>query len=651
MDLVMRNLMDINAIRSRLQLDQHIRKFPTFHPEKNWYCRNWDGVVSICLIFTCVITPYEVAFLGMPRRESDPPGGESGPTLYNTLWWANRVVDVVFFLDMCLQFFLKYPIATASGVGAVWCEDPKMIARNYCKTWFPLDLVSIIPFDMIGSAITGGANKDSSKLRAIKVIRCLRLLKLVRIVRASRIIKRWETKFGYPKQKVDLSWFLAMLVVVGHFLACVWGLVGNIQDQDLSGSCGSVGYTESNWIDKEYCKTGDDSPSGLYAAALHWAFMTLTSIGYGDIVPVNTGERLLGILCMLVSGCLWAALLGSATNIMGSLDESRLLFNSSVDEMNGVMTEKDIPHELQREVRGYVHQKRVADISHEFKNMLDNLSPLLQGKVCLFTNARWITNVAFLTAFGVSRELEASIAMNMTLEFYARKECFGQAWSLYVLNSGLVVRKCAQFKFLRSGSIWGEDIVLSDITLVQTNEVTCFNFSEVMKLHKTRYTEVCKDHPDDAESLRKYVVRLAVARGMRREAAIRVKKQVEAGSNKQFEDRVGVQDLLLFKMSLVEDPSKVKRVAFLRRVSGTPYSKKASLIDPGDQPADDADPAEPPRRPHRVVTESAASLGGPPPRARVCCRSPWGAVRHRPVPPAPWTTTQLAGRSWTSRSP
>merc|ERR1719160_1662417 len=37
----------------------------------------------------------------------------------------------------------------------------------------------------------------------------------------------------------------------------------------------------------------------LYVACLHWSVMTITSIGYGDIVPTRYEEYYLSIFCML----------------------------------------------------------------------------------------------------------------------------------------------------------------------------------------------------------------------------------------------------------------------------------------------------------------------------------------------------------------
>ena len=51
-------------------------------------------MISIALVYVAVVTPYEVAFL---------------ETSYNALFWINRFIDVLFAVDMVLQFFIAVP--------------------------------------------------------------------------------------------------------------------------------------------------------------------------------------------------------------------------------------------------------------------------------------------------------------------------------------------------------------------------------------------------------------------------------------------------------------------------------------------------------------------------------------------------------------
>ena len=58
----------------------------------------------------------------------------------------NSVVDVVFAIDILLNFH-----TTFVGPGGEVVSDPAIIKRNYIKTWFVIDLLSCLPYDVFNA--------------------------------------------------------------------------------------------------------------------------------------------------------------------------------------------------------------------------------------------------------------------------------------------------------------------------------------------------------------------------------------------------------------------------------------------------------------------------------------------------------------------
>jgi len=72
-------------------------------------------------------------------------------------------------------------------------EDYKSIACNYLKSWFLIDIMAIVPFDLIiMAAVKGGTNEGGSSAnlnKMIRVVRIGRIYKLMKLTKLLRILK------------------------------------------------------------------------------------------------------------------------------------------------------------------------------------------------------------------------------------------------------------------------------------------------------------------------------------------------------------------------------------------------------------------------------------------------------------------------------
>ena len=127
--------------------------------------------MSLVLIFTCAITPYRLAF-----TEDD------------TLEWKiiNYSVDLIFLIDMILIFNTAF-----------YDEDFKMISHRgliaieYFKGWFIIDLLAIFPIGLIQELTTAteDAGEAGSNVNGIvRIARIGRMYKLIKLTRLIRIV-------------------------------------------------------------------------------------------------------------------------------------------------------------------------------------------------------------------------------------------------------------------------------------------------------------------------------------------------------------------------------------------------------------------------------------------------------------------------------
>jgi hypothetical protein len=151
------------------------------------------------------------------RSNHGAPGHQVAllPTKLDALFVLNWLVNLIFVMDMIINFLLPYKESAKKGGGTV--KSHGKIAKKYLTSWFLLDFISILPFDSIEvfASLSGSSpfGENASTLKIIKMIRLARLLKLARILRASRIFSRWENELGMSYSKISLIFWSVTVFV------------------------------------------------------------------------------------------------------------------------------------------------------------------------------------------------------------------------------------------------------------------------------------------------------------------------------------------------------------------------------------------------------------------------------------------------------
>ena len=147
------------------------RKRYLLYPEDKFKLR-WDGIVNLCLTFTCLSIPLFISF----HEEKD----------HMTAWqWLNLLIDIIFGLDIFIVFFTAFYDDDFQIV-----DNLKDIARNYILGWFLFDLLAIMPFDMLGPGNQDGTSNNMNQLvRIAKLGRMQKLIKLARLIRLLKVLK------------------------------------------------------------------------------------------------------------------------------------------------------------------------------------------------------------------------------------------------------------------------------------------------------------------------------------------------------------------------------------------------------------------------------------------------------------------------------
>ena len=543
--------------RIKAQLKMHSRTC-IIDPRMSKYMAYWDTVTMLAIAFTALVTPYEIAYLPMATSATNP------------LFIINRVMDIIFIVDMLITFRMMYTAGDGEDA-TLWIADPMRIAVNYLKGWFLLDFVSIAisGLDIVGVMEQGS---NLSGLKVLRILRAFRLLKLVRLLRVSRILKRWETRIAIDYSALEMSKCILLLLLSSHWFGCVWTLQASLMTESVLDSwLGERGYCEAFEsaggerasgalshasandvyavldcpVDRE-CRV--DFPgvacypgATIWAAAVYWAAMTITSIGYGDLpaTPYNAGEMWVCTTLMLLGGGIWGFVIGTFVSVIANWGPATREFRRNMDDLNSWMARHGMNPKMRLRLREYFHQTRHLYESTDASRLLTLMSPMLQSEVVLEVSAKWLRKVWFLANPVIESEFLVKLTLSLAPMVLSPGELAPSGF-LYILSRGVAV---LEGQILTKNSIWGEDILLTDVApgLVRRLNAKAINYCEVHIITWDQFRAAAEGFPTSQGHMRSCALRLAMRRQLVRAAKAIKLLQVDSALDLSFKS---VEDVL-----------------------------------------------------------------------------------------------------------
>ena len=449
----------------------------TIHPNSE-FMHTWDVLIVLLLVYTATFTIFEICFLGS--------SGE-----LDSMFWVNRAIDFIFFVDLVMHFFIMVPRKNTEAM----ISDLHTIATMYLKSWFIVDLVSVIPYDVFALGGDDGTDVPIENLRVLRLLRLLRLLKLARVLRGFRIVQRWEDIYGvtvkYSLQQI--AKFMIGMIIICHWIACVWRFVTVFDTENTS------------WIIvNDYA---DFDVGELYFVCVYWALQTISTIGYGDVANPNTVlERIIAIIAMIIGSIVWAYLMGVIVSNAVSLDKLEQDHHARMDNLEVFMGEKQLDYSLRRRLRFYFRRRRSLDTMNNFQDLLRSMSPSLRGDVALSITSKWLPKVPWLR-YG-EKNFVTSIALNLRPEIYPPMEMVAGD-IFHVVSRGIAIKDMRVFC---GGMVWGLDMILSNTALRRTKPAIALTFLETSSLSRTDFMHVLERFPREKKAVRRSVIWLAFRR-------------------------------------------------------------------------------------------------------------------------------------------
>ncbi|XP_061609146.1 potassium voltage-gated channel subfamily H member 5-like [Phyllopteryx taeniolatus] len=364
------------------------------------YCTfktTWDWIILILTFYTAIMVPYNVSFR----------------TRQNNLAWLvlDSIVDIIFLVDIVLNFH-----TTFVGPAGEVISDARLIRMNYVKTWFVIDLLSCLPYDIINGFehfeedfVTpsspashlrdssnfhrNGTRTEDSVLPGLSSL--FSSLKVIRLLRLGRVARKLDHYLEYGAAVLVL--LVCVFGLVAHWLACIWYSIG---DHEVIDETTNTIKTDS-WLYQlalsigtpyRYNASGTGRWEGgpdkdtLYISSLYFTMTSLTTIGFGNIAPTTDGEKIFSVAMMMVGSLLYATIFGNVTTIFQQMYTNTNRYHEMLNNVRDFLKLYQVPKGLSERVMDFIVSTWAMSKGIDTDKVLSICPKDMRADICVHLN-------------------------------------------------------------------------------------------------------------------------------------------------------------------------------------------------------------------------------------------------------------------------
>ncbi|XP_076244136.1 potassium voltage-gated channel protein ether a go-go isoform X1 [Calliopsis andreniformis] len=332
----------------------------------------WDWIILCLTFYTAIMVPYNVAFKNKTSEDV-------------SLLVVDSIVDVIFFIDIVLNFH-----TTFVGPGGEVVSDPKVIRMNYLKSWFIIDLLSCLPYDVF-NAFDHDEDGIGSLFSALKVVRLLRL---------GRVVRKLDRYLEYGAAMLIL--LLCFYMLVAHWLACVWYVTLRYS----IGRSDAENGVQYSWLWKlanvtqspyNYLWTNTSTAPELvagpsrrtmYVTALYFTMTCMTSVGFGNVAAETDNEKIFTICMMIIAALLYATIFGHVTTIIQQMTSATAKYHDMLNNVREFMKLHEVPKALSERVMDYVVSTWAMTKGLDTDKVLNYCPKDMKADICVHLNRK-----------------------------------------------------------------------------------------------------------------------------------------------------------------------------------------------------------------------------------------------------------------------
>uniref|UniRef100_A0A8D0FJI6 Potassium voltage-gated channel subfamily H member 4 n=1 Tax=Strix occidentalis caurina TaxID=311401 RepID=A0A8D0FJI6_STROC len=383
----------------------------------------WDWLILLATFYVAVTVPYNVCFTA--------PAAVAG--------WV-RAGPALPGADIVLNFRTTYVSQSGQVV-----YDPRSICIHYVATWFFVDLIAALPFDLLyvfnvtvvrGRSRAGGGgvgvapfagtpNVPGSPVCPLPQTSLVHLLKTVRLLRLLRLLQKLDRYSQYSAMVLTL--LMSMFALLAHWLACLWYVIGRAELESNDPRTWDIGE-RGRWLhelgkrlEAPYVNNSVGGPSirSAYIASLYFTLSSLTSVGFGNVCANTDAEKIFSICTMLIGALMHAVVFGNVTAIIQRMYSRRSLYHTRMKDLKDFIRVHRLPQQLKQRMLEYFQTTWSVNNGIDANELLHDFPDELRADVAMHLNKDILQLPVFETA---SRGCLRSLSLHIKTSFCAPGE-------------------------------------------------------------------------------------------------------------------------------------------------------------------------------------------------------------------------------------
>ncbi|KAL4487100.1 hypothetical protein ABPG72_001552 [Tetrahymena utriculariae] len=371
------------------------------------------------------------------------------------------------------------------------------IAQNYIRNMLFVDLMSIGP--LIAYFL--------KHQKSVSITSFFLLSFFCKIKCFTRIFRKLEEIIRMQYVALNLLQLFKLLSTIlffTHIFSCIWIYTGESTSQ------------QNNWI--SYTRLQDEQWYILYLKAYYFVTVTMVTVGYGDIVPVNYIEILIAIIIMLISCGIFAYALNQIGIIFEELQSQSRQSQKYFMILNNYMEQRNISFSLQYQIREYLDyywKESKQNKSQLEQQILSQLSETLKQSLLIEANKIILKDSPIFNYNFSDKLLQKTLPLIQEMHCTPEQIIFSQNQvdhhDIYFIEKGKIelftiinqkkrnnsgLHKSLQV--LEKGSSFGEQSFFTGTE--RKISARSLDFTKLLYIRRQDFIDLLKEFPQDNES-------------------------------------------------------------------------------------------------------------------------------------------------------